>query len=227
MRVAARYQDDGTLVAVRIWESSSFARVWLSPEGHVQSVDDTTGVMTVESEDGVGVPVTIGPNTLFYFRTPQDAQADANSIGQGPGFLASGQLVRGFKVHVSPVDAFANPMVADTVDIETAAYSGTISNATATGFTYTRNFARASDDFVGVARERTLVELLRHRQRGRVAGKLRTSRPVWASQTTMRSFPSARSPSGVRTDAATCEPSGDKAAPAISADGPAPGGPKP
>jgi uncharacterized protein DUF4382 len=147
VRVAARYQDDGTLVAVRIWESTTFARVWLSPEGHVQSVDDTTGVMTVESEDGVGVPVTIGPNTLFYFRTPQDAQADANSIGQGPGFLASGQLVRGFKVHVSPVDAFANPMVADTVDIETAAYSGTISNATATGFTYTRNFARASDDY--------------------------------------------------------------------------------
>lgn len=147
VRVAARYQDDGTLVAVRIWESSSFARVWLSPEGHVLSVDDTTGVMTVATEDGVGVPVTIGPNTLFYFRTPQDAQADASSIGQGPGFLTSGHIVRGFKVHVSPVDAFANPMVADTVDIETAAYSGTVSNATTTGFTYTRNFARASDDY--------------------------------------------------------------------------------
>jgi len=147
VRVAARYQDDGSLVAVRVWESSTFARVWLSPEGHVSSVDDTTGVMTVETEDGVGVPVTIGPNTLFYFRTPQNAQADANSIGQGPGFLTSGSIVRGFKVHVSPVDAFAVPMVADTVDIETAAYSGTISNATTTGFTYTRDFVRASDDY--------------------------------------------------------------------------------
>ena len=147
VRVAARYQTDGSLVAVRIWESSTFARVWLSPEGHVLSVDDTSGVMTVETEDGTGVPVTIGPNTLFYFRTPQDAQADASSIGQGPGFLASGSIVRGFKVHVSPVDAFANPMVADTVDIETAVYSGTISNATTTGFTYTRHFVRASDDY--------------------------------------------------------------------------------
>jgi hypothetical protein len=147
VRVAARYQSDGSLVAARIWESSTFARVWLSPEGHVLSVDDTSGVMTIETEDGTGVPVTIGPNTLFYFRTPQDAQADANSIGQGPGFLTSGSIVRGFKVHVSPVDAFANPMVADTVDIETAAYGGTISNATTTGFTYTRHFLRASDDY--------------------------------------------------------------------------------
>lgn len=147
VRVAARYQDDGSLVAVRIWESSSFERVWLSPEGHVLSVDDTTGIMTVETEDAVGVPVTIGPNTLFYFRTPQNAQADATPIGQGPGFLASGSIVRGFKVHVSPVDAFASPMVADTVDIETAAYSGTISSASTSGFTYTRNFVRASDDY--------------------------------------------------------------------------------
>lgn len=147
VRLAARYQSDGSLVAVRIWESSSFARVWLSPEGHVLSVDDTSGVMTLETEAGTGVPVTIGPNTLFYFRTPQDAQADAGSIGQGPGFLASGSIVRGFKVHVSPVDAMANPMIADTVDIETAVYSGTISNASTTGFTYTRHFVRASDDY--------------------------------------------------------------------------------
>jgi hypothetical protein len=147
VRVAARYQSDGSLVAVRVWESTTFARVWRSPEGHVLSVDDTNGVMTVETEQGASVPVTIGPNTLFYFRTPQDAQADASSIGQGPGFLASGSIVRGFKVHVSPVDAFAAPVVADTVDIETAAYSGTISSATTSGFTYTRHFVRASDDY--------------------------------------------------------------------------------
>ena len=147
VRVAARYQDDGTLTAVRVWYSSSFARVWLSPEGHVLSVDDAGGTMTVENEDGVPVQITIGPNTLFYFRAPQSPSADATSIGQGPGFLASGDIVRGFKVHVSCVDPLANPLVADTVDIEMANYSGTISNAGATGLTYTRNFLRASDDY--------------------------------------------------------------------------------
>lgn len=147
VRVAARYQEDGSLTAVRVWYSGSFAKVWLSPEGHVLSVDDTAGVMTVESEDGAPVPITIGPNTLFYFRAPQSPSADAASIGQGPGFLASGDIVRGFKVHVSPVDVLANPLVADTVDIEMAGYSGTVSNAGATGFTYTRDFLRSSDDY--------------------------------------------------------------------------------
>jgi hypothetical protein len=147
VRVAARYQEDGSLTAVRVWYSSTFANVWLSPEGHVLSVDDTTGVMTVESEDGVPVPITIGPNTLFYFRAPQNPAADAASIGQGPGFLASGDIVRGFKVHVSPMDVLANPLVADTVDIEMANYSGTISNANTMGFTYTRDYLRSSDDY--------------------------------------------------------------------------------
>jgi hypothetical protein len=147
VRVAARYQADGSLTAVRVWYSSTFARVWLSPEGHVSSVDDATGVMTVENEDGVPVPITIGPNTLFYFRAPLSPSADVTSIGQGPGFLASGDIVRGFKVHVSAVDPLANPLVADTVDIERASYSGTISNATATGFTYTHDYLRTSDDY--------------------------------------------------------------------------------
>jgi hypothetical protein len=147
VRVAARYQADGSLTAVRVWYSSTFARVWLSPEGHVSGVDDATGVMTVENEDGVPVPITIGANTLFYFRAPLSASADATPIGQGPGFLASGDIVRGFKVHVSAVDPLANPLVADTVDIERAVFSGRISNATANGFTYTHDFLRASDDY--------------------------------------------------------------------------------
>ena len=147
VRVAARYQQDGSLTAVRVWYSSTFAKVWLSPEGHVLSVDDTAGTMTVENEDGAPVRITIGPNTLFYFRAPQNPSADAASIGQGPGFLASGDIVRGFKVHVSCVDPLASPLVADTVDIEMADYSGTVSGATATGFTYTHDFVRASDDY--------------------------------------------------------------------------------
>lgn len=147
VRVAARYQEDGSLTAVRVWYSSTFANVWLSPEGHVLSVDDTTGVLTVEDEDGVPVPITVGPNTQFYFRAPQNPAADAAPIGQGPGFLASGDVVRGFKVHVSPMDVLANPLVADTVDIEMANYSGTISAASSTGFTYTRDYLRSSDDY--------------------------------------------------------------------------------
>ena len=35
VRIAARYQVNGTLVATRIWASSTFNGVWLSPEGHV------------------------------------------------------------------------------------------------------------------------------------------------------------------------------------------------
>ena len=39
VRIAARYQEDGTLVATRIWASSQFNNVWLSPEGHVLHVN--------------------------------------------------------------------------------------------------------------------------------------------------------------------------------------------
>src|SRR5204862_6421748 len=141
VRIAPRYQVDGTLVAVRVWASSEFSKVWLSPEGHVLHVDTTTDVITVANESGVGVPVTVDANTQFFFR------ADTTPIATGTAFLASHDLVRGFKVHVSVVDPLATPLVAQSIDIETAAYSGRISGANATGFTYTRQFARATDDY--------------------------------------------------------------------------------
>ncbi len=147
VRVAARYQTDGTLTAVRVWASSEFSKVWLSPEGHVQHVDTTTDIITVANESGVGVPVMVGANTEFFYRTPANALADATPIGTGPAFLTSHDLVRGFKVHVSALDPLATPMVADTIDIETAVYAGRISGANATGFTYTRQFVRATDDY--------------------------------------------------------------------------------
>jgi Domain of unknown function (DUF4382) len=148
VRIAARYQEDGTLVAVRIWTSSSFNNVWISPEGHVLHVNTNTDVMTVLNESGVGVPLTVDANTQFFFRTPQNAQADATPIATGTGFLASHNLVRGFKVHASVVDPLATPLVAQSVDIETAAYSGTISAANSTGFTDTRTFHTATDDYI-------------------------------------------------------------------------------
>ncbi len=147
VRVAARYQENGTLVATRIWASSQFNNVWLSPEGHVLHVNTGTDVITVENESGRGVDLVVDANTQFFFRQPQNALADGTPIGTGPAFLASHDLVRGFKVHASVVDPLATPLVAQTVDIETAKYDGKISAATMSGFTDTRVFATATDDY--------------------------------------------------------------------------------
>ena len=147
VRVAARYQQDGTLVAARIWASSQFNGVWLSPEGHVMHVNTATNVITVLNEAGVPVPLTVDANTQFFFRVPQNAAADSTPIGTGPAFLANHDIVRGFKVHASVVDPLAAALVAQSIDIETAAYQGRISAANATGFTYTRNFLTAADDY--------------------------------------------------------------------------------
>jgi Domain of unknown function (DUF4382) len=147
VRVAARYQQNGTLVAVRLWASTDFAKVWLSPEGHVLHVDPSSNIITVADESGGAVPVSVDENTQFFYRTPGDAQADATPIATGTGFLADDNLARGFKVHVSAVDPLATPLVAQSIDIETAAYSGRISAAGSTGFTYTHHFVRSSDDY--------------------------------------------------------------------------------
>jgi hypothetical protein len=148
VRVAARYQANGTLVAVRIWVSSKFQPVWVSPEGHVLHVNTSTNIITVENEDGAGVPLKVDAATQFFFRTPANAQADATPIATGTGFLASNNLVRGFKVHASVVDPLAVPMVADSVDIEIAKYDGFISGANQTGFVYTRTFDTAIDNYI-------------------------------------------------------------------------------
>jgi hypothetical protein len=147
VRVAARYQENGTLVAVRVFVSSSFNTVWLSPEGHVLHVNPATDILVVENESGVGVQVAVDANTNFYFRTPENALADATPIGTGPGFLANQNLVRGFKVHVNSSDPLQTPMVAQSIDIETAAYGGAISNADQTGFLYTARFRTRTDDY--------------------------------------------------------------------------------
>jgi hypothetical protein len=147
VRIAARYQDDGTLVAVRVWAASQFQSVWLSPEGHVLHVNPATNIISVANESGQVVPLSVDANTQFFFRTPQSAPSDATPIGTGTSFLASHDLVRGFKVHVSVVDPLATPLVAQTVDIENAGYSGLISGASTTGFTYTHGFATLSDDY--------------------------------------------------------------------------------
>ena len=91
------------------------------------------------NEAGLPVIVAVDASTEFEFH--------GTAAGTGPAFLASGNLVRGFKVHVSVVDPLATPLVAQTVDIETARYEGSISGVTGTGFDYTRKFALATDDY--------------------------------------------------------------------------------
>jgi hypothetical protein len=149
VRVAARCQQDGTLVAVRIWAGSSFDRVWISPEGHVRHVDvsnPAVPVVTIENENAVGVPLTVTSATRIFFRAPGTPAADAAPITQDPvGFIAAGNLVRGFKVHASVVDPLASPLVAGTLDIELAKYDGLISAPGSTGFTYTRHFRLPAD----------------------------------------------------------------------------------
>jgi hypothetical protein len=147
VRVAARYQQDGSLVATRIWASSSFNSVWVSPEGHVLHVNGTTDVVTVANESGQPVPLIVNANTQFFFRQPQNPSADATPIGTGTGFLAAHDLARGFKVHASVVDPLATPLVAQSFDIETAKYDGTISAPTTAGFTITHDFHTSSDDY--------------------------------------------------------------------------------
>jgi hypothetical protein len=148
VRIAARYQENGTLVATRIWASSQFNNVWVSPEGHVLHVDTATNIITVADERGGGVDLSVDANTLFFFRQPQNPAADAAPIGTGTAFLAAHDLVRGFKVHASVVDPLAVPLVAQSVDIETAAYDGKISAPDMSGFTVTRDFRTAKDDYV-------------------------------------------------------------------------------
>jgi len=145
IRAAARYQPDGTLVVVRMWASADFNNVWVSPEGHVARVTIGTGQssyqIAVEAENGTPVPVVIDNETQFYFHGTALTPV-------GTAFLDNADLVRGFKVHVSPVDPAASPLVAESVDIETARFSGYLSAASTSGFTYTHPFAYVPDTYV-------------------------------------------------------------------------------
>jgi len=147
VRVAARFQIDGKLTAVRTYASSTFGKIFVSPEGHVLHViaptpstcSTTTGTLDLENEIGRAVPLTVDSNTLFYFRNQQ--------IGQGACTLAN--VKRGFKVHASVVDVLAVPLVAAAVNIEIARLDGAISipGGSTTQFTYTRKFGTLLDNY--------------------------------------------------------------------------------
>jgi len=147
VRIAARYQQNGTLVATRILASSSFDKVWKNPEGHVLHVNTTTNVMHVTTEDGNATAIKIGPNTNFYYQT---GNTPLNTSGGGQAFFdgktAGGlpNVARGFKVNVT-IDPLSSstPPTALSVEIDIARYDGAISSPTGTGFVYTRKFAMA------------------------------------------------------------------------------------
>jgi hypothetical protein len=176
VRVAARYQSDGSLWAVRVFASSTFNNVYLSPEGHVFHVFPTgdssgtwcsgaasgTGCLVVADVSGNPTSVVVNSNTNFYFRRPWLPGSENTIIGEGTAFLQdsgtscgitnliSGQsscMARGFKVHVNPVNPTLSPLTAADVDIEVARLGGIISNANGTNFTYTRRFGDSSDDY--------------------------------------------------------------------------------
>jgi hypothetical protein len=136
VRIQARYQEDGTLTATRVWASSSFNNVWVSPEGHL--LDVGTSSITVTNESGFPVTVDIGSSTNFYLH------GGTTAIGTGPTFLSN--LVRGFKVHVYG-DPLETPLTASEVDIESAEFSGKVSGAATADFTYTHDFMRSQDNY--------------------------------------------------------------------------------
>jgi hypothetical protein len=139
LRIAARYQSNGSLVATRLWASSDFAKIRVSPEGHVLHVDPVAGRIVVANEAGRPIPVTVNSATEFV--------VGSTTVGTGTAFLASQQLVRGFKVQVSVVDPLAVPLVAQTVEIQSAVYDGVINGADTAGFNYSRNFRTSNDDY--------------------------------------------------------------------------------
>ena len=151
VRVAARYQSNGSLVAVRIWAANAFNSVWLSPEGHVLHVNTNPGTTPTSSSCKTNWASASRCKWMttreFFFRTPWNAVADSTPIGQGTSFLTNKDLVRGFKIHASVVDPLASPLVAQTIDIEIARYDGGISAVNANNFTYTRKFNTSTDDY--------------------------------------------------------------------------------
>ena len=150
VRLVTRYQSSGTLVAARVYASTSFNTVFNNPEGHVLHVNGSgsSPSFVVEDETGHGVQVNVTAATNFYFHTPLDATAGITPISGSNGgvtFMNSGLLERGFKVHttVDPSTANLAQRIAGNavdVDIEIAKYQGIISNANSTSFDYSSVF---------------------------------------------------------------------------------------
>ena len=155
VRAAARYQQDGSLVATRIYASSSFDKIWENPEGHVLHVNTGNNTMWVTTDDGKAKQFAIGANTVFYFQSSNTVIGMGTAFFDGatPGGLPN--LPRGFKVDLTadPLST-TKPPTALSVEIDTARYNGVISSPTDSDFEDTKVFAMADsrggkDDYTG------------------------------------------------------------------------------
>ncbi|MBR7777955.1 hypothetical protein [Undibacterium rugosum] len=147
VRIACRYQQNGSLILTRIYASKSFSKVFISPEGHVIHVDSNAGTsFWMDQADGKPAKILIDPTTKFFFRNP-NAASDATPIGSGSAFVSARNLLRGFKVKVTPADASANPLHASTVDIEAAPFNGRIGNVSTSGFNLGYQFNTSDDNY--------------------------------------------------------------------------------
>lgn len=134
VRIAARYQGNGSLMAVRVWYTADESKLRrFSPEGHVVSVDTTNDTFDVIWSPAAGGPltlttVTVDSGTNFFFH-------GGSAIGSGASFLAN--IQPGFKVQMTLDDPSAAELLATDVDIERAAYEGDLGlTAGHTGLTY-------------------------------------------------------------------------------------------
>ena len=87
LRIAARYQQNGTLVAVRIYASTSFNTVWISPEGHVLHVNTSTNTLTVTNAVAA---VALNHLNQTYDGTAKSASATTTPAGLTVNFTYNG-----------------------------------------------------------------------------------------------------------------------------------------
>lgn len=158
VRVRARYQGDGTLVATHVWVSdaatvtgtgatNAFNDVWVGPEGHVLHVEANQNVLFVTSDGWTPEKILVDPTvTTFSFHGTTISDPTSNTLGTTP--LAALNIRRGFKVTATGGSA-STP--ATTLDIETADFNGPITPAPAVSppasVTYSDVFNTVADDF--------------------------------------------------------------------------------
>ena len=140
LRIAARYQPDGSLVATRIFASdTAFDKVWVSPEGHVLHVHPQRNTVTITGDSGQPQDIIIDPfTTQFSFK------GQSVTLPQGANPLVALNIRRGFKINAD----VAAPAIATQVDIETAIFEGYVTDSTTSSFSFSRKFSDSDDEYL-------------------------------------------------------------------------------
>ena len=133
--VAYNMNSDGSLYARRVWYGTIANLPQFTPEGLVRRVGDNwirvleknTGTTSKCSWQWIPVTVTVNDATTWTFQ-------DTISMGTGTSVLQ--YIRRGFRVSVTYVDATAIPLVASSINVESAHDEGAIKAVSATGITF-------------------------------------------------------------------------------------------